>query len=73
MGKKFYNLVGGVANFGTVLYAINSSELLVEVLRRMDVSLYGMHSELVTAKMEIAFSLNKHYLPIWDHVDFSLC
>lgn len=64
VGRRFWD---------RVLYAINSFEPVVEILRRMCSGyIYG---ELANAKREIAFRLeNKEelYLPIWNHIDFTI-
>ncbi|KAL6841160.1 hypothetical protein ACP4OV_029129 [Aristida adscensionis] len=75
-GKKFYDLVVSNEFWDKVLYAINSFEPLVEVLRKMGNTKHSMgyiYGDLVNAKREIALRFeNKedHYLPVWDHIDF---
>jgi hypothetical protein len=75
VGKKFYNLVVSSEFWNDVLYAINSIEPLVEVLRRMGSGRPYMgyiYGELLNAKKEIAFRFEnkeEHYLPIWDLID----
>ena len=77
-GRRFYNLVvsnefwdGGDG----VLYAINSFEPVVDVLRRMGCgrsSMGNIYGELANVKREIAFRFEnkeEHYLPVWYHID----
>jgi len=78
VGKKFYNLVVSNEFWHNVLYAINSFEPLVEVLRRMGSgrpSMGYIYGELLNAKKEIAFRFEnkeEHYLPVWHHIDFRI-
>ncbi|CAD6342359.1 unnamed protein product [Miscanthus lutarioriparius] len=78
VGKKFYNLVVSNEFWHNVLYAINSFEPLVEVLRRMGSgrpSMGYIYGELMNAKKEIAFRFEnkeEHYLPVWHHIDFRI-
>jgi hypothetical protein len=78
VGKKFYNLVVSHEFWHNVLYAINSFEPLVEVLRMMGSgkpSMAYIYGELVNAKKEIAFRFGnkeEHYLPIWHYIDFRM-
>ena len=78
VGKKFYNLVVSNEFWHNVLYAINSFEPLVEVLRRMGSgrpSVGYVYGELLNAKKEIAFRFEnkeEHYLPVWHHIDFRI-
>ena len=78
VGKKFYNLVVTNEFWHNVLYAINSFEPLVEVLRRMGSGRPPMgyiYGELVNTKKEFAFRFEnkeEHYLPMWHHIDFRI-
>ena len=78
VGKKFYNLVVSNEFWHNVLYAINSFEPLVEVLRRMGSgrpSMGYIYGELMNAKKEIAFRFEnkeERYLPVWHHIDFRI-
>ncbi|KAJ1256046.1 hypothetical protein BS78_K094500 [Paspalum vaginatum] len=78
VGKTFYNLVVSSEFWHNMLYAINSIEPLVDVLRRMGSgrpSMGYIHGELVNAKKEIAFRFEnkeEHYMPIWKHIDFNI-
>ncbi|CAN6294012.1 unnamed protein product [Urochloa humidicola] len=77
-GKRFYNLVVSNEFWDGVLYAINSFEPVVDVLRTMGCGRPFMgyiYGELANAKREIAFRFEnkkEHYTPIWDHIDFRI-
>jgi hypothetical protein len=78
VGKKYYDLVVSNEFWHNVLYAINSFEPLVEVLRMMGSdrpTLGYIFGELDRAKREIAFRFEhkqEHYLPIRYHIDFRM-
>lgn len=75
VGEKFYNLVVNKMFWHRVLYAINSLEPIVDVLRRSDsgvLSMASIYGDLANAKKEIALrflNMEKHYLPIWNIID----
>jgi len=74
-GRRFYNLVVSNEFWDGVLYAINSFEPVVDVLRRMGCgrsSMGNIYGELANVKREIAFRFEnkeEHYLPVWYHID----
>ncbi|CAL4924245.1 unnamed protein product [Urochloa decumbens] len=80
VGKRFYNLVVSKEFWDRVLYAINSFEPLMDVLRSMESSMTNgipymtyIYGALESAKTEIALCFEnkeEHYLPIWDIINF---
>ncbi|XP_015697145.1 uncharacterized protein LOC102715424 [Oryza brachyantha] len=75
VGEKFYNLVLSKKFWHRMLYAINSLEPIVDILRRSDsgiLSMASIYGDLANAKREIALrflNMEEHYLPIWNIID----